>query len=214
MDAQGRRDSDPGLGWGRLQTAAQVLLFSVIMGLLWIDVFLRRHGTAAASAISGATYILILMAIVVIVLPRLSSISFELPGVKAQMAMRSARVARQTAARAGGAAAATRVAREASPATDQAVANPVTSIEMSRRALTAELFKLAENMRDANTGEPASTARALSEARRLDPETADAVAKVAEAIAQGQQVRRPSPALALEIDYATQLMIGELRSHA
>jgi hypothetical protein len=100
------------MGWGRLQTAAQLVLFAVILALIWIKIALSAQGSPAGSAISGSIDILILLAMAVTVLPRLSSFSFEPPGVTAQMALRTAKAASQSATQATGGAVATKVAQQ------------------------------------------------------------------------------------------------------
>ena len=90
---------------GKLQTIAQVVLFGVILYLIGVQLFRRTSGTSMGqAATSGATFGFLAAAMLVVVLPCLTSLSFEGFGVKGQVAMEAARAVSKGAVKAGGAA--------------------------------------------------------------------------------------------------------------
>src|ERR1035437_8540792 len=155
--------------WGKLQTFAQVIIFSLLVALIVVHLISRPATVTMGQEINEPLYVLILLALLVVVLPRVSSFSFEAFGVKARIATNAAR----SAVRKAGGETRDKKTLAATPEGQQVIVDPRKSLENSRETLIAELATLAQRKDVAFSGQLQSTANALQSAGAISENTSE-----------------------------------------
>ena len=191
---------------------AQVVLGLLAVGLLAAHsdpTWLRQRGVPLT--VDSTSVALVLLLALAIMLPQIRSFKAGGFGMELESNLKDAEKAAEKVQSLPGANTAGEPNQEAMRTATQ---EPLVSIESSRRSLAASLRELAERF---NLSEPPSDLGDLAtELMNHGPLTADeveAVRAVAGSIRQAKQ-SVGSPAVALEIDYATQTLQGLIRQAA
>jgi hypothetical protein len=191
----------------------QAVVFLAALGLLALytvsDQLARDEGFHVR--INWVSLALLGVAAFVVVLPRVTRARPADDGVEVDLAGRAHDAALTAATVALGRGAAALPPGEPSPALARASVDPLTSIELSRRVLAAELRRLA-----AAAGIPATApslvgfADRLYGARWLSAAEASAIGELAAVIDVAKASGSVAPAVAQDVDDATQLLIPVL----
>jgi hypothetical protein len=195
--------------WEWWQVLGLLILFAATACLLFECVLHPYSKTA--HAVTGKVFGLIGLLILILILPRIRTISAEALGGKAQIGLAGSKEAAEAEQHAQQAVAADPALVVPPAAADPlAEANPGSSIENSRRKLASELAALSAARGVTFTGDIASSAAELKKKGVIDDPTEKAVTLLAQSFAESRLNLRPAPALAFQIDSATQLIAARL----
>lgn len=185
---------------------AQWAVILAAAGLLTVHSFPKFFGGPMTAFVDWATFALLASMAIAAILPNILSLNFKIGPKGLEAGLQAATVAAQEAA-------GTQLLPSGkSQALEIAATDPVAALELSRRSLADALKRLASSKKaPAGNGTLEGLATELLAGKAIGEKDFVAITGLAKVFDESRRAK-VSAATALEVDYATQLMVGKLNS--